>query len=77
MTYPAVPTPVTRRERQIELNPLRYHPMVSPVQIPEPVQVEPQPRRLGRPLIAIGIVSGVIAGIAWAVAHAPLTALFP
>lgn len=57
MTYPAVPTPITRRERQRELNPMRYHPMVNPVRIPEPALLDPQPRRLSVTALVLGLSS--------------------
>ncbi|MET4637470.1 hypothetical protein [Mycetocola sp. 2940] len=60
MTYPAVPTPVTRRERQRQLNPLRYSPMVNPVHIPEPVNLERQPRRLSVTALVLGLSSVLV-----------------
>lgn len=58
MTHSTVPEPaITRRERQAALNPLRYHPMVNPVHIPEPVHVEPQPRRLSVTALVLGLSS--------------------
>ena len=58
MTHSTVPQPVlTRRERQQALNPLRYHPMVNPVHIPEPVHLDPQPMRLSVTALVLGLSS--------------------
>lgn len=58
MTHSTAPEPVlTRRERQRQLNPLRYQPMVNPVRIPEPVQVESEPRRLSVTALVLGLSS--------------------
>ena len=58
MTHSIVPEPVlTRRERQAALNPLRYHPMVNPVHIPEPVHIEVQPKRLSVTALVLGLSS--------------------
>jgi hypothetical protein len=58
MTQSAAPEPVlTRRERQRQLNPLRYHPMADPVRIPEPVFVEVVPKRLSVTALVLGLSS--------------------
>jgi hypothetical protein len=59
MTYPAVPTPLTRRERQRELNPMRYQPMVNPVRIPEPTHTDAQTGRLSVTALALGLSSAL------------------
>lgn len=60
MTSSSAPeTVLTRRERQKALNPLRYHPMVNPVYIPEPVHLDAQPRRLSVTALVLGLSSVV------------------
>ncbi len=58
MTHSIMPEPVlTRRERREAINPLRYHPMVNPVHIPEPVIIEVQPKRLSVTALVLGLAS--------------------
>ncbi|MBG6238693.1 hypothetical protein IWX78_001665 [Mycetocola sp. CAN_C7] len=60
MTSSLTPHPVTRRERQQTLNPLRYHAMINPVRIPEPVHIEPQPKRLSVTALVLGLSSMLV-----------------
>ncbi|GHD44676.1 hypothetical protein D9V29_02980 [Mycetocola manganoxydans] len=50
-------TALTRRERQRQLNPLRYHAMINPARIPEPVHFEPGPKRLSATALLLGLGS--------------------
>ena len=52
-------TVLTRKDRQKALNPLRYHPMVNPVYIPEPVHLDRQPKRLSVTALVLGLSSVV------------------
>ena len=58
MTQSALPEPVlTRRERQRELNPLRYHAVADPVRIPEAVATDVEPKRLSVTALVLGLSS--------------------
>jgi len=39
---------------------MRYHPMVNPVRIPEPVHVERQPKRLSVTALVLGLSSALL-----------------
>ncbi|MET1053493.1 MAG: hypothetical protein ABWX65_12710 [Mycetocola sp.] len=60
MTHSITPTTATRSDRHQALNPLRYHPMVNPARIPEPVYVELQPKRLSVAALVLGLSSAVL-----------------
>jgi hypothetical protein len=51
---------LTRRERQQQLNPLRYHAMINPARIPEPVHLEPGPKRLSVTALVLGLGSMLV-----------------
>ena len=58
MTLSSAPeTVLTRREQQKALNPLRYHPMVNPVYIPEPVHLDARPKVLSLTALVLGLSS--------------------
>lgn len=71
-TAPISPPNRPRHAQEAPLNPLRYHAMVNPIRIPEPVTPASRRRRFRPAALVLGLVA--IAAVGAAVLAGPLIA---